>query len=79
MAVFYFPEIILCWITAILLECDVDDGAPKTIYSLNIFPGVRLSVNDIGQLEWDVESMASAIPVIQSGPEPKRTFCRQTR
>lgn len=45
--------------TAVLLMCDPAGGTPKTFYSVQGSLGGRLSVNDSGQLEWDVESITS--------------------
>ncbi|MBR5428184.1 MAG: hypothetical protein IK118_07540, partial [Clostridia bacterium] len=45
--------------TAILLVCDPEGGAPKTFYSVKGSLGGKLSVNDAGRLEWDVESITS--------------------
>ncbi len=45
--------------TAVLLMCDPAGGTPKTFYSVQGSLGGRLSVNDAGQLEWDVESITS--------------------
>ena len=45
--------------TAILLVCDADSGAPKTIYSVNGSLGGKISVNGTEQLEWEVESITS--------------------
>lgn len=45
--------------TAVLLMCDSEDGTPKTFRSVKGSLGDKLSVNDAGQLEWDVHSIAS--------------------
>jgi hypothetical protein len=45
--------------TAVLLLCDPFDGTTKTFYSVQGSLGGRLSVNDAGQLAWDVESITS--------------------
>ena len=45
--------------TAVLLLCDPGGGDPKTFYSVNGSLGGRLSVNDAGALEWNVESITS--------------------
>ena len=46
--------------TAMLLVCDPDTGTPQKFYSVRGSFGSRLSVNDRGELVWDVESIASA-------------------
>lgn len=43
--------------TAVLLLCSPQDGTPKTFYSVKGSLGGKLSVNEEGQLEWDVESV----------------------
>lgn len=45
--------------TAVLLLCSPQDGTPKTFYSVKGSLGGKLSVNEKGQLEWDVESVTS--------------------
>lgn len=45
--------------TAVLLLCDPEGGEPKTFRSVEGSLGGRLSVNDAGRLEWDVESVTS--------------------
>ncbi|MBQ7639361.1 MAG: hypothetical protein IJS90_10715 [Clostridia bacterium] len=45
--------------TAVLLLCDPEGGDPKTFYSVKGSLGGKLSVNDAGLLEWDVESVMS--------------------
>ena len=45
--------------TAVLLICEPDEGTPQTFWSVKGSLGSRLSVNDSGQLEWNVESIAS--------------------
>lgn len=45
--------------TAVLLLCDPLDGTTKTFYSVKGSLGGKLSVNDAGQLAWDVESITS--------------------
>ena len=39
--------------------CDPEGGDPKTFYSVKGSLGGKLSVNDSGLLEWDVESVTS--------------------
>lgn len=46
--------------TAVLLLCDMESGVPTTFYSVKGSLGGPLSVNDAGQLQWDVESLTSA-------------------
>ena len=45
--------------TAVLLLCDPEGGAPETFYSVKGSLGGKLTVNDAGELVWDVESIAS--------------------
>lgn len=45
--------------TAVLLLCDPEGGAPETFYSVKGSLGGKLSVNDAGELVWDVESVTS--------------------
>ena len=46
--------------TAVLLVCSPEDLlSPKTFYSVQGSCGGELSVNALGQLEWDVESISS--------------------
>ena len=45
--------------TALLLMCDPEGGTPKTFYSVKGSLGGKVSVNDAGQLEWNVESITS--------------------
>jgi len=45
--------------TAVLLLCNPLDGTTKTFYSVKGSLGGKLSVNDAGQLAWDVESITS--------------------
>ncbi len=45
--------------TAVLLICDPEDGDLKTFYSVKGSLGGPLAVNGNGELEWDVESIAS--------------------
>lgn len=45
--------------TAVLLLCDPKSGTPQTFYSVKSSLGNALSVNEAGQLEWRVESIAS--------------------
>ncbi len=45
--------------TAVLLLCDPLDGTTKTFYSVKGSLGGKLSMNDAGQLTWDVESITS--------------------
>ena len=45
--------------TAMLLMCDPESGQPRTFYSVEGSLGGKLSVNDAGQLEWNVESIVS--------------------
>ena len=45
--------------TAVLLLCDPSDGTTKTFYSVKGSLGGKLSVDDAGQLSWDVESITS--------------------
>lgn len=44
--------------TAVLLLCDPEGGAPRTFYSVKGSLGGTLTVNDAGELTWDVESVA---------------------
>ena len=44
---------------AVLLLCDPGGGAPETFYSVKGSLGGKLSVNDAGELVWDVESVTS--------------------
>ena len=44
--------------TAVLLLCDPEGGAPETFYSVKGSLGGELTMNDAGELVWDVESMA---------------------
>ncbi len=54
--------------TAVLLLCDPEGGAPETFYSVKGSLGGKLSVNDAGELAWDVESIVSTFfsPVTSS-------------
>jgi len=45
--------------TAVLMLCDPQGGDPKTFYSVKGSLGGKLSVNDSGRLEWNVESVTS--------------------
>ena len=45
--------------TAVLLLCDPEGGAPETFYSVKGSLGGKLTVNDTGELAWDVESVVS--------------------
>jgi len=45
--------------TAVLLLCNADGGTPETFYSVKGSLGDKLSVNDSGELEWDVWSITS--------------------
>ena len=45
--------------TAILLLCDPEGGAPKTFYSVKGSLGGKLSVDEAGMLQWDVESITT--------------------
>ncbi len=45
--------------TAVLLLCDPKGGAPETFYSVKGSLGGKLSVNDAGELAWDVESIVN--------------------
>lgn len=45
--------------TAVLLLCDPEGGAPETFYSVKGSLGGKLTVNDAGELVWDVESIAN--------------------
>jgi len=45
--------------TALLLVCDPMGGEPETFYSVEGSLGGKLSVNEQGELVWDVESIAS--------------------
>ena len=45
--------------TALLLVCDPRGGEPETFYSVEGSLGGKLSVNEQGELVWDVESIAS--------------------
>ena len=45
--------------TAVLLVCDPENGSPKTFYSVRGSLGGSLSVSVSGELEWNVESVAS--------------------
>ena len=44
---------------AMLLICDPEGGATKTFYSMKGSLGSNLSVNTLGQLEWNVESITT--------------------
>ncbi len=46
--------------TAILLLCDPEGGEPQTFYSVAGSLGGRLTVTGAGELEWDVNAVASA-------------------
>ena len=48
--------------TAILLVCDSEGGTPTTFYSVKGAFGAGLSVNDEGNLEWKVQTIATAYP-----------------
>ncbi len=45
--------------TAVLLLCDPEGGAPETFYSVQGSLGGKLTVNDAGELVWDVESVTN--------------------
>lgn len=45
--------------TAVLLLCDVEGGAPETFYSVKGSLGGKLSINDAGELMWEVESVVN--------------------
>jgi len=45
--------------TAVLLLCDPEGGAPETFYSVKGSLGGELSVNEAGELVWNVESITS--------------------
>lgn len=45
--------------TAVLLLCDPEGGAPETFYSVKGSMGGKLTVNDAGELSWDVESIVN--------------------
>ena len=45
--------------TAVLLLCDPQGGAPETFYSVKGSLGAGLTVNDAGELVWEVESVAN--------------------
>ena len=45
--------------TAVLLLCDPEGGTPEIFYSVKGSLGGRLTVNDTGELGWDVESVVS--------------------
>jgi len=45
--------------TAVLLLCDPLDGTTKTFYSVKGSLGGKLSIDDAGQLAWEVESITS--------------------
>ena len=45
--------------TAVLLLCDPEGGAPETFYSVKGSLGGKLTVNDAGELAWDVESVVN--------------------
>ncbi len=45
--------------TAVLLLCDPEGGAPETFYSVQGSLGGKLTVNDAGELAWDVESIVN--------------------
>lgn len=45
--------------TAVLLLCDPEGGAPETFYAVPGSLGGALNVNENGELEWDMESVAS--------------------
>ena len=45
--------------TAVLLLCDPEGGAPETFYSVKGSLGGKLTVNDAGELVWEVESVTS--------------------
>ena len=45
--------------TAVLLLCDPEGGAPETFYSVKGSLGGTLTVNDAGELAWDVESVVN--------------------
>ena len=46
--------------TAVLLLCDPEGGAPETFYSVLGSLGAELTVNDAGELEWNVNSVVFA-------------------
>ena len=43
--------------TAVLLVCDPEGGAPETFYAIKGSLGAGLTVNEQGELVWDVESV----------------------
>lgn len=43
--------------TAVLLLCDPEGGQPETFYSVKGSLGGELTINDTGELVWDVESV----------------------
>ena len=45
--------------TAVLLLCDPQGGAPETFYSVKGSLGAGLTVNEAGELVWEVESVAN--------------------
>lgn len=45
--------------TAVLLVCSTDSGTPQEFYSVKGSCGGKLSLNDQGELVWDVESITS--------------------
>ncbi len=45
--------------TAVLLLCDPEGGAPETFYSVKGSLGGKLTVNEAGELAWDVESVVN--------------------
>lgn len=46
--------------TAMLLKCDIGGGVPEAFYSVKGSLGGEVSVNEAGELVWDVDSVAGA-------------------
>ncbi len=45
--------------TEVLLMCVQEGGEPETFYSVKGSLGVKLTVNDAGELAWDAESIVN--------------------
>ncbi|MDD6204279.1 MAG: hypothetical protein PUC05_04745 [Firmicutes bacterium] len=65
--------------TAVLLVCDRESGVPEKFYSVYGSLGGALSVNDAGELAWDVENIVSASSSPLTSAFSIRGTCRVLR
>jgi len=65
--------------TAVLLVCDLKDGIPEVFYTVNGSKGGKLSVNNMGELQWNVESITTGYEAIYSNSHTFYGTCKVFR